>query len=154
MAKVGRRSKYDEYVRPRLKEIKKWAESGATEKEMCDALGIALSTFNEYKSKYTELTDALRAGRQKVVLEIKAALYKKALGFEYEEKRGIKKNGEIVSTEVFVRYSPPDTTAAAMLLRNYDEEWRDKDSASTDFKRQEVEIKKALAEANNFDLEL
>ena len=154
MAKAGRRSKYQDYVKPHIGKIKEWVKSGATEKEMCVALGIAPSTFNEYKKKYPELSDALCAGRQSVVLNIKAALFKKALGFEYEEKRGVKKDGKIVSTEVYVRYCPPDTTAAAMLLRNYDDEWRDKDSAQTDFKRQEVEIKKALAESNNFDLEL
>jgi hypothetical protein len=149
---AGRKSKYEEYVQPYLNQITEWARSGATEKEISDALGVALSTFSVYKNEYSELSDALRTGRQTVILNVKAALYKKAIGFEYEEKRGVKKGGKIVSTEVFVKYSPPDTTAAAMLLRNYEEQWRDKDSVQTDFKRQEIEIKKALAEANNFDV--
>lgn len=153
MAKRGRKCKYDEYVKPMLQQIESWARSGATEDEICTALGIAKSTFYEYKNKYSELSNALRAGRQCVVLDIKAALLKKAMGFEYEEKRGVKKGGELVTTEVYKRYSPPDPTAATMLLRNYDPEWRDKDTATTDFKRQELEIKKALAEANNFDVE-
>ena len=153
MAKAGRKSKYDEYVKPFLKQITDWARSGATEKEIADALGVALSTFSDYKNKYSELSDALRAGRKAVVLNVKAALYRKAIGFEYEEMRGIKKDGKVVSTEIFKRYAPPDTTAAAMILRNYEDEWRDKDSAQTDFKRQELEIKKALAEANNFDVD-
>lgn len=150
---AGRKSKYDEYVKPYLKQIAEWKKSGATDKEISDALGIALSTFSEYKNQYSELSDALHAGRQTVVLNIKAALYKKAIGFEFEEKRGIKKGENVVSTEIFRRYSPPDTTAAAMLLRNYDEAYRDKDSAQTNFKQQEIEIKKALAEANNFGVE-
>lgn len=153
MAKVGRPSKYDEYVKPYLAQIAEWKKSGATDKEIADALGIALSTFSEYKNQYSELSDALRIGRQTVVLNIKAALYKKAIGFEYEEMEGIKKEGKVVSTKIVKRYSPPDTTAAAMLLRNYDDEYRDKDSVQTDFKRQEIEIKKALAEANNFDVD-
>jgi hypothetical protein len=152
MAKRGRKCKYDEYVKPMLQQIESWARSGATEDEICTALGIAKSTFYEYKNKYSELSNALRAGRQSVVLDIKAALLKKAVGFEYEEKRGVKKGGELVTTEVYKRYSPPDPTAATMLLRNYDPEWRDKDAATTDFKQQELEIKKALAEANNFDV--
>lgn len=150
---AGRKSKYDSYVRPHLKQITEWARSGATEKEISDALGVALSTFSEYKKQYSELSEALRAGRQTVILNVKAALYKKAIGFEYEEKRGVKKGDKVVSTEIFKRYSPPDTTAAAMLLRNYEEDWRDKDSVQTDFKRQEIEIKKALAEANNFGVD-
>lgn len=153
MAKVGRRNKYDEYVKPHLKQIEEWVRSGATEKEICTALGVSLSTFSEYKRQFSELSRALRAGRQSVVLDIKAALYKRAMGFEYEEKRGIKKGDKVVSTEIIRKYSPPDTTAAAMLLRNYDEEYRDRDSAQTDFKRQEIEIKKALAEANTFGVD-
>ena len=153
MAEVGRKSKYDEYVKPYLAQITEWARSGATEKEISFALGVALSTFSDYKNKYSELSDALRAGRQTVILNVKAALYKKAIGFEYEEKRGVKKGDKVVSTEIYKKYSPPDTTAAAMLLRNYEEEWRDKDSVQTDFKRQEIEIKKALAEANNFGVD-
>lgn len=153
MGKVGRKSKYDEYVKPHLKQIAEWKKSGATDEEIAVALDVAVSTFSDYKNKYSELSDALRAGKKTVVLNIKAALYKKAVGFEYEEKRGVKKGDKVVSTEIYKRYSPPDTTAAAMLLRNYDDEYRDKDSVQTDFKRQEIEIKKALAEANNFDVD-
>jgi hypothetical protein len=150
---AGRKSKYEEYIKPYLKQITEWAKSGATEKEISVALGVALSTFSDYKNKYSELSDALRTGRQTVVLNVKAALYRKAIGFEYEEMEGIKKEGKVISTRIMKRYSPPDTTAAAMLLRNYEEEWRDKDSVQTDFKRQEIEIKKALAEANNFGVD-
>lgn len=150
---AGRKSKYDEYVKPYLNQIAEWKKSGATDEEIAVALGIAVSTFSDYKNKYSELSEALRTGKQTVVLNIKAALYKKAIGFEYEEKRGVKKGDKVVSTEIYKRYSPPDTTAAAMLLRNYDEAYRDKDSAQTDFKRQEIEIKKELAKASNFDVD-
>lgn len=151
MAQRGRKNKYDTFVKPRLDDVKRWAAAGATEREICSALGVSVSSFNEYKNKNSELTEALRAGRQNVVLEIKAALYKKAVGFQYEEKVGRTK-GDEVQTEVYKRYSPPDTTAAAMLLRNYADDWRDKDKQSNEFRRQEIEIKKALAESNNFDV--
>lgn len=150
----GRKNKYDEYVRPFIPKIVEWTKSGATEKEICTALGVSVSTFNEYKNKYSELSDALRAGRQSVVLEIKAALLKRALGFEYEEKKGSKKGDGLSNVEVYKRYCPPDTTAAAMLLRNYDDSWRDKDSMTSDLKQQEMELRKAIAEANNFDLDI
>ena len=150
----GRKNKYEQYVQPYIPKIIEWTKSGATEKEICAALGIAVSTFNEYKNKYSELTDALRAGRQNVVLDIKAALLKKALGFTYEEKKGVKKGNEVVNAEVYVRYSPPDTTAAQMLLRNYDPEWQDKDTLTNKFKQQELEIRKALANEKLFDDEI
>ena len=151
---MARRDKYELYVKPYLKQIKEWCGSGATEKEICTALGIGVSTFNEYKNKHKELLEALRAGRQRVVIEIKAALYKKAIGFHYEEKKGVRRNGEVVNIEVYQRYCPPDPVSAAMLLRNYDKDWRDKDAITSDVKKQEMELRKALAKANNFDLEL
>lgn len=152
--KRGRKNKYEQYVKPYLKKIEEWTKSGATEKEICTALGIAVSTFNEYKNEFSELSDALRAGRQNVVLDIKAALLKKALGFEYEEKRGTRKGDQMANVEIYKRYCPPDTTAAAMLLRNYDDSWRDKDTITTDMKQQEIELRKAIAEANSFDLNI
>lgn len=150
----GRKSKYDEYVKPMLEQITKWSKSGATDEEICTALGIHPSTFYEYKKKHPEFSEALRTGRQNVVLNIKAALYKRAIGFEYEERRGTQKNGQLTNIEIFKRYCPPDTTAAQLLLRNYDKQWRDKDVVTTDLKQQEIELRKAIAEANNFDLNI
>ena len=153
MAKTnaGRKNKYEEYVKPFLAKIQEWASSGATEKEICSALGIGLSSFYEYKKAHPELSKALRDGRQKVILEIKAALLKKALGFNYEEKRGVKKNGEIVNLEVTNRYCPPDPMAAAMLLRNYDKTWTDKDKQSASIQKQELELKQAMAKESLWD---
>lgn len=148
---MANKSKYETYVKPLLPKITEWAKAGATVAEIAKACGVATSTFCDYQNKHSELSEALRTGRQQVVLEIKAALYKKATGFEYEEKRGIQKDGKTVSVEVYKRYSPPDVTAAAMMLRNLDKEWLDKDQTQTDFKKSEIEIKKALAQANSFD---
>ncbi len=153
MATRGRKSKYNDYVKPRLDDVKRWAAAGATESEICSALGVSVASFNEYKKQFPELMESLRAGRQTVILNIKAALYKKAIGFNYEEKIGRNSEKAGISTEVFQRYSPPDTTAAAMLLRNYDKTYTDKDKQTADFKAQELEIKKALAESNNFDVD-
>lgn len=149
--KRGRKCKYDEYVKPMIPKIREWAASGATEKEICSALGVALSSFYEYKKAFPELAKALRTGRQTVIMNIKAALYKKAVGYSYEEKKGVKKGSETVGVEVYQRQCLPDPVAAAMLLRNYDPEWRDKDAKTMDAKKEELEIKKAMAEATNWD---
>ena len=104
------------------------------------------------------MADAFARGREKVVIEIKAALLKKALGFNYDEEKRVgrkDKSGEnIILVEKYTRYCPPSETAAAMLLRNYDSEWRDNDSNSVAMRQQEHDLRKAIAEANNFDLNL
>ena len=156
--KRGRKSVYESAIKPHLDEIKKAVSAGATIAEVAVALNISESTLNKYKAEKKELADAFARGREKVVFEIKAALLKKALGFEYEEEKRVgrkDKNGEnIVLVEKYKRYSPPSETAAGMLLRNYDKDWRDNDTTSAELRKQEHELRKSIAEANNFDLNL
>lgn len=155
---MPRVNKYQKNVKPHLNKIKEWASSGATVKEIATALGIAESTLHKYKNDYKELSDAFACGREVVICDIKAALLKKALGFTYEETRQSLKQDEsgkeVVYTETHKKYCVPSETAAAMLLRNYDDDWKDMDNISVKFKRQEAELKRKIAQANNFiDLE-
>lgn len=155
---MGRPSRYDAEIKPHIEQIKKAVEAGATVEEIAKAFGIAVSTLHKYKSEKKELKDAFARGRAEVVFDIKAALLKKALGFEYEEEKRVgrkDKDGEnIILVEKYKKYSAPSETAAAMLLRNYDENWRDNDKASAEIRRQETDLRKAIAEANNFDLDI
>lgn len=155
---MARPSKYDKEIKPHLKEIKKAVEAGATIEEIAKAFNVAASTIYKYKADKKEFSEIFTRGRAQVVFEIKAALLKKALGFEYEEEKRVgkkDKDGEnIILVEKYKRYSPPSETAARMLLNNYDENWRDNDNATAELKKQEMELKKAIAEANNFDLDV
>lgn len=155
---MARPSKYETEVKPHLEEIRKAVEAGATVSEIAKAFNINESTIYKYKKEKKEFSEAFTRGREKIIIEIKGALLKKALGFEYEEEKRVgrkDKNGEqVILVEKYKRYSVPSETAAAMLLRNYDSDWRDSDNQSSDLKRQEMELKKAIAEANNFDLDI
>lgn len=151
---AGRKSKYHTNVEPYLDKIQKWcAESGATEKQICEILDISTSTFNEYKNKYPELASSLKKGRRELVLDVKGALAKKAKGYDYEEKKTYMKkdeNGKDVKyTEVTLKHQPPSEAAANMLLKNYDEDWKD-NPAMYELKKMEFELKKQMAEMNMF----
>lgn len=156
---VGRPSKYVTHVKPYIADIKKWVAAGATDQEIAKALDVALSSLSDYKKRYVELSDAFARGRMNVVLNIKAALLKKALGFNYEEKKqyikqDVDTGDKTQYTEITTRYCVPSETAAAMLLRNYDPEWNDRDNISNEMRKQELELRKKIAESNNFDLEV
>lgn len=155
---MGRPSKYDREIKPYIDDIRKAVEAGATDEEIAEAFGIAKSTLYKYKKEKKEFSQAFARGREKVVIEIKAALLKKALGYYYEEEKRVgktDKDGEnIVLVEVYKKYQAPSETAAAMLLRNYDAEWNDNDHAAKRLKEQEIELKKAIARATNFDLDI
>lgn len=155
MAKRGRKSAYDTQIAPHLAKIKEWVKAGATVKEIAKALNVAESTLHKYMAEKTELAEAFACGRANIVIEIRGALLKKALGYEYQEKKQyIKKDedGEQVTyTEITTKHQPPSETAGAMLLRNYDDSWLDKDSITTQLKQQELELRKAIAKDNAFD---
>lgn len=157
MAKTGRKSKYDTDIKPHLKEIETAVKNGATIAEIATAFNIAESTIYKYKAEKAEFSAAFARGRASIVIEIRAALLKKALGYEYEEEKRVGRkdgNGEnIVVVEKYKKHQPPSETAAGMLLRNYDKTWIDKDKATTELKQQEFELRKAIADSNNFDLE-
>lgn len=156
--KRGRKSIYDTTIAPHLDEIREGVKAGATAKEIADALGIAESTLHKYKAEKAELAEAFARGRANIIIDVRAALLKKALGFSYQEEKKVgrkDKSGEkIVLVEQYERYCPPSETAAAMILRNYDPEWKDRDNASTELRQQELDLKKAIAKATNFDLEI
>lgn len=156
---VGRPSKYATHVKPYIADIKKWVSAGATDQEIATALGVALSSLSDYKKRYVELSDAFARGRTNVVLNIKAALLRKALGFNYEEKKqyikqDVDTGDKTQYTEITTRYCVPSETAAAMLLRNYDPAWNDRDNISNELRRQELELRKAIAKSSNFDLDM
>lgn len=153
--KRGRPEKYEECVKPHLVQIAEWVAAGATDEEIAEALGVSVSAICVYKNKYPELKKAFSRGRKAVVLDIRGALLKKALGFEYTETRESMKDSSDdeppkLYTETYTRYCVPSETAAAMLLRNYDKSYRDRDNNSNELRERELKLKEDVARANNW----
>lgn len=150
----GRPSKYDTHVKPRIEDIKEWAKAGCTNNEIAVALGVGKSNFCKYVQENQELQESLYESRTSSISEVKKALYKKCLGFDYEEKKMYKKKDsdgkEYTYTEIMTRHALPDSASIAMYLRNYDPTWQDKDATTNEFKRMELEIKKQMAEAKEW----
>ena len=145
----GRPNKYETHVKPRLKEIEKFC-TYMTEKQIAETLGVAYSSFCEYKNKYPELLESLKKGRESLVLELRSTLIRKAKGFNYSEKKIIKENGVVVREEEYQKASLPDVAALNLLLKNYDRENWSNDPQLLDIKRKELELKKEQAKANEW----
>lgn len=139
MAK-GRPNLYEKKIEPYLDKITEMALS-MTEEQIAKSLGVAYSTFRKYKNEYIALNDALKKGRAELVMELKSTLIKKARGFNYEERKIIKKDGVVVREEIYVRASTPDVGAIHLLLKNYDEDWANEPQALA-LKREELELQK------------
>ena len=171
---MGRKSKWETHVLPRLAEIKEWCNT-MNEEQICEALGIAPSTFGEYKNKYPELVEALKKGRADLVAKCKSNLIKRADGYEYEEKKTVEEFVSIpkevremlldagidpsqvfdteiktVRVETTVKHERPDVAANNALLRVYDDEWHESTADARRMKQEELDIKKQKAEADSW----
>lgn len=145
---MARPSKYESDVKPRFQEIKEWLKIGATDKEVAENLGINKATLCEYKKRFPEFNELIKSARKIPVQDIKAALFKRAIGFTYTEKKVIEseKNGRTVET--YTKAALPDPASAMILLKHWDteNEWT-QDPASLRLKKQEFELKKKHIES-------
>lgn len=151
MKKGGRPSKYHSEVKPRFPEIKEWLKTGATDKEIAENLGINKATFCEYKKKFPEFYELCKNGRRQPVQAIKAALFKRAIGFSYQESKKTIENGIVLREEIYTKSALPDPTSAMMLLRHWDQEneWT-AEPALLKLKKEELELKKKHLESEDW----
>ncbi len=172
--KRGRKSKYETNVKPRFEEIKQWAENGMSERDIAGNLDVHYSTFIEYKSKFSELNELLKKSRKFPVEEIKAAMLKRAKGFQFIEKKVIRQYIEIpddlremleakgidvggyekpqlVRTEETLKTAVPDVAAGLVLLQHWDKnedgstKWS-RDPARLELQKEELELKRLKTE--------
>lgn len=140
------KSKYFTHVEPKLILVEGWARNGLTDEQIAKNLGIAYSTFREYKNKYSALSAALKKGKEVVDYEVENALLKRALGYEYDEITY--ENGEEVKR--VTKQVAPDTTAQIFWLKNRKpDKWRDKQVIESN---NTVEVKNPLEGLSTDDL--
>ena len=155
MSKRGRKSVYDTVIFPNINKIEEWVKSGATEKQICEALGISVSAFNVHKEK-TELKEALKKGRSSLVLDLRSEMIKKAFKHTLETKKTYVTQDENGSTrkhtEITTKEVDGDTGALDILLKNYDKDNWKNDWDSYELKQAELELKKKLADDKDWNI--
>lgn len=113
------KGKYQRWLEPEgLALLEDWARNGLTDEQIAHNIGINPDTLYVWKSKYPEISESLKKGKEVVDAQVENALLRRALGYEYTEKRVevSEKNGKkIVQT---VKHIPGDTTAQIFWLRN------------------------------------
>ena len=106
-----------------LLKLEGWARDGLTDEQISRNMGIAYSTFREWKKKYSAFSAVLKRTKDVVDREVENALFRRAVGYKYDEvtyERG--KEVKRVTKEV-----APATTAQIFWLKNRKPaEWRDK----------------------------
>jgi len=114
------------YVKEHVKVAKALAKLGATDLEVAQALGVAVSTISLWKVQHPEFSEALTVTKEIADLNVVQSLYKRATGYSITEVDIRVIEGQIVKTEITKHY-PPDPTAMIFWLKNRDKaNWRDK----------------------------
>lgn len=147
----GRKNLYETHVKARFAEIATWAEIGATDKEIIELLGISTSVFYKYMSQHDELKELLKTSRRKPVMDIKAALYRRATGFVYKEVTKVEDSDGYTKKTTVEKHALPDPASAMILLKHWakDEGWTN-DPAMLELRKKEYELKKEQAENGNW----
>lgn len=107
--------------------LEDWARKGLTDEQIAHNMGINRTTLYDWKKKYTDISDALKKGKDIVDIQVENALFKRAIGYPYEERRIEKENGQVVKEIITYKEMPPDATSAIFWLKNRrPNEWREK----------------------------
>lgn len=153
MAKTGRKNVYDTLIKPRFSEIEDWLRHGATEKQVTENLGITEETYYKYKRQKTEFSELIKNGKSSLVLQLRGALIKKALGFDYTEVKRFTKvenNKQIQTIEETQKTSLPDVAAINLCLKNYDSENWANDPQALKLKEEELKLRREIAEKDDW----
>lgn len=130
-----------------------WARDGLTDEQIAERMRIHPSTLYDYKRKHSEISEALKKGKEVVDIEVENELLKKTKGFIVKLKKTFKvkvpviddagrkiADREELQTGIDEVYVPADTTAQIFWLKNRKpKEWRDKPD-DRDSQGQEVTI--------------
>ena len=101
------KGKYEKWLKEEnLLLLEGWARDGLTDEQIAKNIGITVSTFYEWKKKYSEISESLKKGKEVVDYEVENALLSSALG--------------------------GNTTAQIFWLKNRrPDKWRDKEKEET-----------------------
>lgn len=133
------KGKYEQWLTEEgLLQLEAWARNGLTDEQIAANMGITRSTLNEWKKKYSDISDTLKRGKDIVDIQVENALLKRALGYtyiettqervdDYDPYTGLKTGSHMEVTKTVTKEVQPDTTAQIFWLKNRKPDtWRDK----------------------------
>lgn len=125
-------SKIKDWLEPdKLILLEGWARDGLTNEQIATNIGINVKTLYEWKNKESNISNALKKGKEVIDFEVENALLKRALGYTITiNEQKIDKDGCVHDTKRDV-HVPGDTTAQIFWLKNRKkEQWREKQDYS------------------------
>ena len=162
---MARPSLYETRIKPHLEEIRKLMGEGISKKQIADRFGISESTLYKYQREIEDVKAIATSGREPAVKQLENSAFQSAMGHcvtvmkgmkctikEYDENGKLKSVREIVEPYEETVYTPPNAAVLCFLLKNWG--GYSNDPAAAKMRAEEFELKKAIAKANNFDMEV
>ena len=160
MAKRGAKSKYEQLVKPYLKEINEKVRQGVTEEQIAMSLGISVASLNNYRNEHIEFAEALSKDKGKDVLNaLVNAGVEAAQGYFKEiettviildeDGRPSKRQKTIVK-----QWYPANASLNQFYVKNFGkEQGYTSDPLDYEFKKQKQELDEAAFKAKNWDID-
>ena len=135
--------------------IESWARMGLTDEQIAKNMGVNKTTLYDWIKKFPDISNSIKKGKAPIDFEVENALFKRAIGYEYEEvettieeidgkqRKRIKKIKKVAL---------PETSAMIFWLKNRKpEQWRKLNPVVE--AKLNAETEKLLREAENLSLE-
>ncbi|MDO4680919.1 MAG: helix-turn-helix domain-containing protein [Aerococcus sp.] len=153
---MSRTTWHDWTTSERLDLLRHWARTGYTDEEIAEKIGIKRPTIYAWKKKSSDITDALKKGKEIYDYEMEDALLQRGQGEWVEEEKSTQIINEDGSQKTIIekkkRYIPPDTSAIIFWLKNRQpDRWRQLSPAYD--KKTQAETEKLAAEAKKAQME-
>ncbi|MEB5628455.1 helix-turn-helix domain-containing protein [Staphylococcus capitis] len=113
----------DWLTKENLLRIQGWARDGLTNDQIAKNMGITERTLYKWQRRDNQIRQVLNVGKDVADREVENALFKSAIGYDYEEET-VTNQGDVVTVK---KHKSPNTTAQIFWLKNRKHrEWRDK----------------------------
>ncbi|BAK99000.1 putative transposase [Oscillibacter valericigenes Sjm18-20] len=153
------KGKFQKWLEPDgLLLLEGWARDGLTDEQIAANCGITASTLYAWKDKYSEISEALKRGKEVVDIQVENALLKRALGYRYDEVTREKVKDPVTgfsclsTTKKVTKEVLPDITAQIFWLKNRrPDKWRDK-PVDTSGEDKENNLLRAITDSAQEDL--
>lgn len=133
--------------------IESWARMGLTDEQIAKNMGVNKTTLYDWMKKFPDISNSIKKGKAPIDFEVENALFKRAIGYEYEEvettieeidgkqRKRIKKIKKVAL---------PETSAMIFWLKNRKpEQWRKLNPVVE--AKLEAETEKLLKEAKTLE---
>lgn len=114
------KGKYERWLAPEgLTLLRGWTRDGLTDKEIAARIGVARQTLYDWQSRYPDISDAMRRGREVINYAVEDCLIQRVTGYDAVETRTeYDPEGNVLREIRQVRHVPPDTSAIEFWLKN------------------------------------